>query len=205
MQSERQNRRSGCRRQAGGCLLVLLVAIIVGLATPELFFWTPVFLPLKTASGAIRDLVRPPQWVTILSVTTPRDDTVELREKRFGSGNRAYVWRWTAPHGEPHEFPLGVALWREGTVFYQFRASPDYQRMWLIFGDPPGYLTRYRYVSAALDVRSGQFFRNFNPEKKAPAWATLHGGIVLGQCEMMLDLETGKWRWKASGAPAPGP
>ena len=78
---------------------MLMAEMTAALVVPQFFGWTPLFGPLMAAHGAIVDLVHPPQWETILSVTTPRHDTMELYEKQYGSGDQGYLWRWTGPGG----------------------------------------------------------------------------------------------------------
>ena len=88
-----------------------------------------------------------------------------------------------------------------GTDFCQFRASPDYRRVWLVDGDPPSLPppTPRRRVWAVLDTSSGAFYvtsGQYDGEGESgygqgespgvPEWASVSGGIVLGASENIV-------------------
>jgi hypothetical protein len=196
------------------------VVLAIYLALPILAIL--LVLPVERALGSILDLVRPPRWEAILSVTTPTQNTMDLCEKRHHLGENEWAWWWTTSRGEVREYRLG---WENPYYlpieFLQFRASANYQQIWLVSGEL-GFNPPNRAVWAALDLASGHFyhwagsesfsgppdFRVFSLDEAhslvehLPYWARSGSGTSLGQCEWALvEAEAGpnRWYWKAEG------
>jgi hypothetical protein len=152
------------------------------------------------------DRIHPPPAKPILSITTPRRDTMVLCQQDYFTGRHGFWWRWIRADGEVHEFLIFKTGFFEGEGppnFWEFQSSPDYQRIWLVGMDHSPELAPDRWVVAALDVSSAKFFGV--DEAPAEPWASPYRGIALGACEMDLgacERDGGLW-WKAAPCEPP--
>ena len=87
------------QRRSGKAMAIAAMAVLMAVATAVLAVVVMLFDPLRADLRAMVDIVHPPKWETILSVTTPRHDTMNLYERKYGWGDCVYLWRWTGPGG----------------------------------------------------------------------------------------------------------